>query len=81
MRLGKLRAAEELERDFVYWVDKAGYELIPIEVAIALRAGRLTAEHRDPFDRMLAAQALAMDIPILSSDAKLDVFGVRRLWT
>jgi PIN domain nuclease of toxin-antitoxin system len=41
---------------------------------------RFTAPHRDPFDRMIAAQALAMDVPVLSKDPKLDVFGVRRLW-
>ncbi len=51
-----------------------------IDAASALRAGRLIEAHRDPFDRMIAAQALAMDIPILSKDPKLDVFGVRRLW-
>ena len=60
--------------------DEAGFELIPIEVGQALRAGRLVGKHRDPFDRMLAAQALAMDIPIASVDANLDSFGVRRIW-
>jgi PIN domain nuclease of toxin-antitoxin system len=45
-----------------------------------LRAGRLIGVHRDPFDRILAAQALALDIPIVSIDAKLDSFGVRRVW-
>jgi PIN domain nuclease of toxin-antitoxin system len=81
VRLGKLDDAVPLENGFIAWMNNAGYELIPIEVEVALRAGRLQGEHRDPFDRMLAAQALAMDIPILSSDAKLDVFGVRRLWS
>ena len=47
---------------------------------IALRAGRLQGEHRDPFDRIIAAHALADDIPVISADAKLDAFGVRRLW-
>jgi len=51
-----------------------------IDAASALRAGRLHGEHRDPFDRMLAAQALAEDIPILSTDAKLDIFPIRRIW-
>jgi len=52
------------------------YTPIPIDAAVALRAGRFLAEHRDPFDRVLAAQALADDIPILSADAKLDSFGI-----
>jgi len=61
-------------------VQKAGYRLLPISTAVALRAGRLVGAHKDPFDRMIAAQALALDIPVISSDAHLDVFGVRRLW-
>jgi PIN domain nuclease of toxin-antitoxin system len=80
VRLGKLPGLERLERDFLEIMDQSGYTLLPIDVANALRAARFTAPHRDPFDRMIAAQALAMDIPVLSKDPKLDVFGVRRLW-
>jgi len=80
VRLGKLPGAEILEREFLDVVDDAGYTLLAIDAASALRAGRLTSEHRDPFDRILAAQALAQDIPILSTDTKLDTFGIRRLW-
>ncbi len=80
VRLGKLPGAERLEREFLNVMDAAGYTLLPIDAASALRAGRLNGEHRDPFDRMLAAQALAEDIPILSTDAKLDVFSIRRIW-
>ena len=80
VRLGKLPGLERLERDFLEIMDQSGYTLLPIDVANALRAARFTAPHRDPFDRMIAAQALAMDIPVLSKDQKLDVFGVRRLW-
>jgi PIN domain nuclease of toxin-antitoxin system len=80
VRLGKLPGAETFEREFLDVVDDAGYTLLPIDAASALRAGRLTSEHRDPFDRILAAQALAQDIPILSTDTKLDTFGIRRLW-
>ena len=80
VRLGKLAGAEELERDFMVIVPRAGYRLLPIEPEIALRAGRLTGPHRDPFDRMIAAQALQLDIPVISADPKLDSFGVRRIW-
>jgi PIN domain nuclease of toxin-antitoxin system len=80
VRLGKLPGAETLEREFLDVVDDAGYTLLPIDAASALRAGRLTSDRRDPFDRILAAQALAQDIPILSTDTKLDTFGIRRLW-
>ena len=80
VRLGKLPGLERLERDFLEIMEQSGYTLLPIDVANALRAARFTAPHRDPFDRMIAAQALAMDIPVLSKDPKLDAFGVRRLW-
>jgi PIN domain nuclease of toxin-antitoxin system len=80
VRLHKLPALEKLERDFLEIMEQSGYTLLAIDAANALRASRFTAPHRDPFDRMLAAQALSNDIPILSKDSKLDVFGVRRLW-
>lgn len=80
VRLGKLPEAEELERRFVEALEEVGYKLVAIDADTALRAGRLVANHGDPFDRILAAQALALDIPILSKDPQLDLFGVRRLW-
>ena len=80
VRAGKLPGAERLELEFLKAMDDAGYTLLPIDVATALRAGRLTSQHKDPFDRMIAAQALAADIPVLSSDQQLESFGIRRLW-
>ena len=80
MRLGKLSGAEVFEREFLSDVQAAGYTLAPIHAEDALPAGRLTGEHRDPFDRIIAAQALAMDIPVIRSDSKLDSFGIRRIW-
>ena len=80
VRLGKLPRAEHLEREFEKRMVKAGYLLLSIDVPCALRAGRLAGDHRDPFDRMIAAQALAEDIPVISNDTKLDSFGIRRIW-
>ena len=80
VRLGKLPGAEAFEADFLEVIEEADYTLLAIEAADALRAGRLAGEHKDPFDRVLAAQALSRDIPMLSRDAKLDGFGVRRIW-
>ena len=80
VRLGKLPETERLERAFFEVMTIAGYTLLSIDAASALRAGRLTGAHRDPFDRMIAAQAIAGDMLVISNDAKLDVFGVRRLW-
>jgi PIN domain nuclease of toxin-antitoxin system len=80
VRLGKLTEAETLEIRFLEAIEIAGYSLLSIDAASALREGRLPSEHRDPFDRMIAAQAIAGDLLVLSKDPKLDAFGVRRLW-
>ena len=80
VRLGKLPGAEQLEAEYMTVMGRAGFTLVAMDTAMALRAGRLRAEHRDPFDRMLAATALSEDIPILSPDVQLDSFGVRRVW-
>lgn len=80
VRIGKMPHAIPLESDYERIVNDAGYVQIPISTTVALRAGRLTGTHKDPFDRMIAAQALALDIPLLSEDAALDAFGVHRIW-
>ena len=80
VRMGKLPGAEAFEGDFLNAIERAGYSLLSIVATSALRAGRLTSEHRDPFDRMIAAQALDGDMPVVSNDKKLDSFGVRRIW-
>jgi PIN domain nuclease of toxin-antitoxin system len=80
VRLGKLPGADKLELNYLDVMEDAGYVLHDIDTESALRAGRLVAEHRDPFDRMIAAQALGQDIAVLSPDSLLDQFGVRRIW-
>lgn len=77
-RLGKLPLAEALVVNFSRILTEQSFETLDISVAHAVRAGRLPGEHRDPFDRMLAAQALIEGVPIVSADAQLDAFGVER---
>ena len=79
-RLGKLPGARILAEDFIPVMAQSGYSLIPITPEHALRAGRLQGDHKDPFDRMLAAQAIHEDLTLLSNDAQMDSFGVRREW-
>ncbi|MGA3210199.1 MAG: type II toxin-antitoxin system VapC family toxin [Terriglobales bacterium] len=76
---GKLDAQGFLDRvdDLLM---EASFELLPITPDHAVRAGFLPQIHRDPFDRMLAAQAQAESLTILSKDAVFDHYGVRRLW-
>ena len=80
VRIGKLPGAEKLELESLEAMDDAGYILLPIDAASALRSGRIINTHKDPFDRMIAAQALAADTPILSTDEQLDSLDIRRIW-
>ena len=80
VRLGKLPEAEDFENDLVANIeDGLGYTVVPLEPAVMLRAARFEADHADPFDRMIAAHAIQHNLPLLTTDARLEVFGVRRL--
>jgi PIN domain nuclease of toxin-antitoxin system len=46
----------------------------------AIRVGLLAGSHKDPFDRMLMAQAQAENLPIVSNEIVFDDYGVRRIW-
>ncbi len=79
-RLGKLPEAEVIATDVAGCIAEEGFEALAIGVADAERAGRLPGIHRDPFDRILVAQALRHDLAIVSVDTTLDRYGVNRLW-
>ena len=79
-RLGRLNFARKLVENFVPRTTAAGYTLLAVSIEHALRAGRLPGDHKDPFDRMLAAQAIYEDLPIISNDPCFDAFAVRREW-
>ena len=79
-RLGKLPGGETVARDVVGCIGTQGFTELQISVADAERAGRLPRPHRDPFDRMLIAQALARDLPLVSVDAAFDRYAVNRVW-
>jgi|SRR5580658_6644468 PIN domain nuclease of toxin-antitoxin system len=80
VRLGRLPAAVDLVQDFVDDVERQRMEILAISAEHAIRAGLLPGPHKDPFDRMLIAQAQAENVPIVSNDRALDGYGVRRLW-
>lgn len=80
VRYGKIPEAVEFESDLIVNIeDRLGYMLLPLEPESMMRAARFEDSHADPFDRMIAAQAIQNNLPILSADAKLEAFGVRRL--
>jgi PIN domain nuclease of toxin-antitoxin system len=80
VRHGKLPEAIEFESDLVTNIEsRLGYTLLALEPESMMRAARFENPHADPFDRMIAAQAIQNNLPVLSPDPWLDVFGVRRL--
>lgn len=80
VRLGKLPEAVEFESDLTANIERRlGYTLLPLEPESMMRAARFDDLHADPFDRMIAAQAIQNNLALLSTDPKLDAFGVRRL--
>jgi PIN domain nuclease of toxin-antitoxin system len=80
VRLGKLPTAASLAADFTGNLDRERFQLLSISVEHALRAGLLPGSHRDPFDRMLIAQAQAENLPIVSKEKLFDAYGLRRIW-
>ena len=79
-RLGKLPGADPIASDIPGAIAAQGFQELPLFVADAARAGALPGPHRDPFDRMLIAQALSRDLVLISNDAAFDRYSVRRLW-
>ena len=79
-QLGKLRKVADLVSDFSGRIEREGFELLPISAEHGIRAGLLPGPHKDPFDRMLIAQAQAENIPIITNERVFEAYGVRRLW-
>ncbi|MDE2721223.1 type II toxin-antitoxin system VapC family toxin [Candidatus Palauibacter polyketidifaciens] len=79
-RIGRLPGGEAVALDVAGRISDQGFSELPISVNDGERAGRLPGPHRDPFDRMLVAQALARGLPIISIDGVFDRYGLDRLW-
>lgn len=79
-RLGKLPDADELALNIPAHIANQGFEELPVTVEDGARAGALPELHRDPFDRMLIAQAIRNDLTLVSRDGLFDRYGVQRLW-
>src|SRR5437868_12205710 len=80
VRLGKWPEAAALAGSFSDIIDEHGFEPISITVDQARVAGFLARAHRDPFDRMLAAQAQIEGMPLITADSAFQAFGTQVLW-
>lgn len=79
-RIGKLSHAGPLAQDFAGRIAAEGFIGLSISVSEGEAAGRLPGPHRDPFDRMLIAQALSASLTLISNERLFDRYGVARLW-
>jgi PIN domain nuclease of toxin-antitoxin system len=78
--VGKLKLGEPAQTFLAREIPKNNFDLLSIELDHATAVEALPFHHRDPFDRLLVAQALGNELPIVSADAVLDSYGVTRLW-
>jgi PIN domain nuclease of toxin-antitoxin system len=69
-----------LVTDFYFVLRKQGFTAIHVDPLHAIRSGLLPFHHRDPFDRLLAAQSLELDVPLISIDGVFDRYGVNSIW-
>ena len=80
VRIGKLPNAVFVAEHFTGILNDQSFRDLAITIAHARRAGALPGEHRDPFDRMLIAQAQIEGLILVSNETLFDRFGVQRLW-
>lgn len=80
VRLGKLPTAVDLAANFASYMERSRFDLLPISAEHAIRAGLLPGPHKDPFDRMLIAQAQAEAIPLVTNEQVFAEYDVRRIW-
>ena len=79
-RIGRLPQAAALALDVSGALASQGFIELPITVLHGQTAGSLPGPHRDPFDRVLIAQAMLAELVLVSNEAVFDHYAVRRLW-
>lgn len=79
-QLGKLDQAADVVHRFGELVAADRFEHLPISHFHAIKAGAYRTPHRDPFDRMLAAQSEIESLPLVTRDSVFALFGTRTFW-
>lgn len=77
---GRLTLAKPIERLVPEQLGVNGFQLLPVDLDDVARVATLPFHHRDPFDRLLAAQALSDDLTLVSADPVFRKYGVKRVW-
>lgn len=79
-RIGKLAFVGDPQVHVPRLMAEHDFAMLPVSLDHGLRAGSLSGDHRDPFDRLIAAQALMDDLLVVSRDPEIAGFGCKVLW-
>lgn len=80
VRVGRLHAPPDMASAVLSQIEANHMTVLPIALTHALRVRDLADHHRDPFDRLLVAQADVENLPLVSADSALDAYGIDRIW-
>jgi PIN domain nuclease of toxin-antitoxin system len=78
--LGKLSFNQKFEIFITQQLSLNDFTLLDIKVSHLAQVSTLPLHHRDPFDRLLIAQSIVENIPVLSADTIFDAYPIQRLW-
>jgi PIN domain nuclease of toxin-antitoxin system len=79
-QLGKISLPGRPDRFLSDQLAANGIKSLPVQSSHALHVFNLPAHHRDPFDRMIVSQSQLEDMPIITSDALISLYEVKRIW-
>ena len=79
-RIGKWAEIAALAISFDEIIGSQGFTIMPVSSSNASQAGLLNSGHLDPFDRLIAAQAIAAGVPVISVDVAIEALGAQRFW-
>ena len=80
IQINKFKFTDPLETVVNEQIQTNGFQILPVTFAHVLELGKLPFHHKDPFDRLLIAQANAENLILVSSDAKFSAYPVNLLW-
>ena len=80
VKLGRLKLSEKPVKFVLEQIHINSFQTLPIEMKHALHTATLPDFHRDPFDRMLIAQAQLEGLPILTTDPWIEIYKVKVIW-
>lgn len=80
VRIGKLPEAAGIVRDFARLLSDLDFDPMPVTIEHGRVAGLYVSPHKDPFDRMLAAQAQVELVPLVTADPRFSSFGTTTIW-